>query len=113
MTDTPGTAGMATAATPLQMMRADIDVRNFWRWAGTRRLQDLDYAMHCLLTESFGDLAPKPFRVILPRGGSRGVLYGYSTGDADTLREASGICADPLQCRIIPAASSGQQSDAS
>ncbi len=105
MTDTPGTAGMATTAMPLQMMRADIDVRNFWRWAGTRRLQDLDYAMHCLLTESFGDLAPKPFRVIIPRGGSRGVLYGYGTGDADTLREASGICADPLQCRVIPASS--------
>ena len=105
MTDTPGTAGMATAATPLQMIRADIDVRNFWRWAGTRRLQDLDYAMHCLLTESFGDLAPKPFRVIIPRGGSRGVLYGYGTGNADTLREAAEICADPLQCRVIPASS--------
>ena len=104
MTDSLRTPAAATAATPLQMMRADIDVRAFQRWAGTRRLQDLDYAMHCLLTESFGDLAPKPFRVILPRGAPRGVLYGYGTGDADALREASGICADPLQCRIIPAA---------
>lgn len=104
MTDSRGTLATVTAATPLQMMRADIDVRAFQRWAGTRRLQDLDYAMHCLLTESFGDLAPKPFRVIVPRGGSRGVLYGYSTGNAVALREASRICADPLQCRILPAA---------
>ena len=105
MTDAPGTTGVATAATPLQMIRADIDVSNFRRWAGTRRFQDLDHAMHCLLTESFGDLAPKPFRVIVPRGSSRGVLYGYGTGNADALREAAGICADPLQCRVIPASS--------
>ena len=105
MTDSPRTPAATTAATPLQMMRADIDVRAFQRWAGTKRLQDLDYAMHCLLTESFGDLAPKPFRVIVPRGGSIGVLYGYGTGNADALREASGICADPLQCRVIPASS--------
>lgn len=105
MTDSPRTPAAATAAMPLQMMRADIDVRAFQRWAGTRRLQDLDYAMHCLLTESFGDLAPKPFRVILPRGGSKGVLYGYGTGNADALREAAGICADPLQCRVIPVSS--------
>ena len=104
MTDAPETTGVATAAAPLQMIRADIDVRDFWRWASTKRLQDLDHAMHCLLTESFGALAPRPFRVIIPRGASRGVLYGYGTGDADALREAAGICADPLQCRIIPAA---------
>ena len=30
---------------------------------GMRRLQDTDHAMHCLLTECFGDFAPKPFRV--------------------------------------------------
>ena len=105
MTDSSGTPAAATAATPLQMMRADIDVRAFQRWAGAKRLQDLDYAMHCLLTESFGDLAPKPFRVIMPRGASRGVLYGCGTGNADALREAAGICADPLQCRVIPASS--------
>ena len=103
MTDAPGTTSVATAVTPLQMIRADIDVRNFRRWAGIGRVQDLDHAMHCLLTESFGDLTPKPFRMILPRGGSRGVLYGYSAGDADALREAARICADPLQCRILPA----------
>ena len=58
--------------------------------------------MHCLLTECFGDLAPKPFRLIVPRDKPRGVFYGYGRADADALREASDICADPLQYRIMP-----------
>lgn len=89
---------------PLQMIRAEINLRDFQRWMGMRRLQDPDHAMHCLLVESFGkDLAPKPFRVITPRSGSSGCLYGYGTADVDALREASGMFACPLQASIIPA----------
>lgn len=88
--------------TTLQMVRAEVNVRDFQRWMGTRRLQDPDHAAHCLLTECFGDLAPKPFRLIVPRGGSTGCLYGYGQSDADALRESAAICADPLQVRIIP-----------
>ena len=84
------------------MVRAEVSVRDFQRWMGTRRLQDPDHAMHCLLTECFGDLAPKPFRLIVPRGGATGCLYGYGTADADELREAAAFCADPLQARILP-----------
>ncbi|MCE2502347.1 MAG: type I-E CRISPR-associated protein Cas6/Cse3/CasE [Dehalococcoidia bacterium] len=88
---------------PLQMVRAEISQRDFQRWMGMRRLQDPDHGMHCLLTECFGrDLAPRPFRAIFPRGGSRGCLYGYGLAVADELREAAGAYADPLQCRIIP-----------
>lgn len=87
----------------LQMVRAEINVRDFQRWMGMRRLQDPDHGMHCLLTECFGrDLAPKPFRAIFPRGGFQGCLYGYGSTGADELREASGAYADPLQSRIIP-----------
>ena len=51
-----------TDQAPLQMIRAEIGLRDFQRWMGMRRLQDPDHAMHCLLTECFGkDLAPKPF----------------------------------------------------
>jgi CRISPR system Cascade subunit CasE len=90
----------------LNMMRAEINVRDFQRWMGMRRLQDPDHAMHCLLAECFGgDLAPKPFRVIIPRDAPRACLYGYGTADATELREAAGDYADPLQCRIIPPAS--------
>ena len=56
-----------TATAALQMVRAEVNVRDFQRWMGTRRLQDPDHAMHCLLTECFGDLAPKPFRLMVRR----------------------------------------------
>ena len=97
----------ATDAVPktsvLQMVRAEVNAQEFRRWMGVRRLEDPDHAMHCLLTECFGDLAPKPFRLILGRDAPTGVLYGYGSSDADALRETSAICADPLQCRIVPA----------
>ena len=98
---------------PLQMIRADIRVRAFQRWMGSRRLQDADHAMHCLLTECFGELAPKPFRAIFPRDGgggrdddgaaNKGTLYGYGTADVDALRDAAAAFACPLQSQIIPA----------
>ena len=102
---------------PLQMIRADIQVRAFQRWMGSRRLQDADHAMHCLLTECFGELAPKPFRAIFPRDGgaarddvgrddgaaNKGTLYGYGTADVAALRDAAATFACPLQSQIIPA----------
>ena len=84
------------------MVRGKISSGDLRRWMGERRLPDPDHAMHCLLTECFGELAPRPFRAILPRDGSDGVLYGYGRSDADTLREAVAICADPLQSRVLP-----------
>ena len=95
------------------MIRADIDLRAFYRWAGSRGMIsrnafDPGFAMHCLLTENFGrDLAPKPFRVIIPRErrDGRGTLYGYATCDADELREAAQTFACPLQSKILPASS--------
>ena len=95
-------ANPAKEPTALHMLRADISTRDFQRWMGIRRLQDPDHAMHCLLVECFGDLTPKPFRLIFPRGGATGVLYGYGQAGAAALRETANICADPLQCRVIP-----------
>lgn len=102
------TADAPPAASPLQMIRADLDLRAFHRWAGYRRMIgrnafDEGYAMHCLLTESFGDRAPKPFRIITPRGrGSRGgVFYGYGSAGAEALREAAAQFADPLQSAAL------------
>ena len=86
----------------LQMIRAEVSVRDFQRWMGTRRLLDPDHAMHCLLTECFGELAPRPFRLIVPRGGATGCLYGYGVACAEELRDAAAACADPLQARILP-----------
>ena len=97
------TADASATTGVLQMIRAEVNVRDFQRWMGTRRLQDPDHAMHCLLTECFGDLAPKPFRLIVPRGGPTGCLYGYGQADANALRESAAICAEPLQSRILRA----------
>ncbi len=100
MTETVPSTGPMSA--PLQLIRADVRVRDFQRWMGIKRLQDEDHAMHCLLTECFGDLAPKPFRLIVPRGAACGVLYGYGHVEADALRDAAGVYADPLQAKILP-----------
>ena len=97
------------ATSPLCMIRADLDIREFHRWAGIRGLIsrsafDEGFAMHCLLTESFGELAPRPFRVIIPRDRGRrtGTLYGYARCDADDLRDAAALHCDPLQAKILP-----------
>ena len=103
-------AGADTRA--LHMIRADLDIREFHRWAGARGLIsrtafDEGYAMHCLLVESFGELAPKPFRVIIPpaRGGRAGTLYGYALCEAGDLQNAAATFCDPLQAKILPASS--------
>ena len=103
---------MTTATdAPLRMIRATVDIRAFHEWAGSRRMMrqsafDPGYALHCLLTETFGDLAPKPFRLIVPRskGVRHGTLYGYCGADAQELQQESAICACPLQARILPTA---------
>ena len=95
------------------MIRADIDLRSFYRWAGSRgmisrKAFDPGFAMHCLLTESFGcELALKPFRTIIPRGrnGGIGTLYAYSPSTAEELRDAAQTFACPLQSKILPASS--------
>ena len=96
----------------IRMVRADIDLNAFHRWAGARQLIrhdvfDEGFAMHCLLTETFGELAPKPFRLIAPkrRGVTRGTLYGYCPWDANAMREVSEQFADPLQATALPAGS--------
>ena len=108
----PETAPAATAAAPaaapppaaLHLIRAEIRLNDFQRWMGGKRLADPDHAMHCLLVESFGALAPKPFRLITPRGAAAGIFYGYAPAEAAALREAAASYADPLHCRIMPPA---------
>ena len=99
-----------TTAPAIQMIRAELDIREFHRWAGIRGLIsgssfDEGFAMHCLMVESFGDLAPRPFRTIVPstRGTRVGTLYGYARCTADELRDTAAIFCDPLQAKILPA----------
>ena len=103
MADALADSGAIVALQPLFMIRAEVVLPEFRRWMGIRRLQDADHAMHCLLAESFGELAPRPFRLIMPRGEARGVLYGYARAEDGALRDAADIYADPSQARILPA----------
>ena len=79
----------------LQMIRAEVNTRELQRWMGTRRLQDTDHAMHCLLVECFGDLAPSPSASSLRALGQPPSCTATAWLEADALREASAIYADP------------------
>lgn len=94
--------GAGVSSQSLFMIRAEVALREFRRWMGIRRLHDADHAMHCLLTESFGELAPRPFRLLMPRGQARGVLYGYARVEDSDLRGTATAYADPVQVRILP-----------
>jgi len=103
-----GFEGNTHSVQTLQMMRAEVDMKAFHIWAVSRQLVrpgifDGGFAMHCLLTESFGHCAPKPFRLISTRraGDLRAVLYGYGHSLAQELRETAETFADPLQLRIL------------
>ena len=91
--------GQETSA--LHMACAEVDLRALHRWMGFRGLVDQDHALHCLLTECFGDLAPRPFRLRALRNAAVGVLYGYSRADADALRESAMCFDDPLHEEIL------------
>ena len=85
----------------LQMVNIDFNTNEFFYWMGRRCLQDNDHAMHCLLTECFGDIAPKPFRLLLPDNGVKGYVYGYTHTTADDLKEAIETFAEPTQSSIL------------
>ena len=57
---------------------------------------DLGYAVHCMLGELFGDLAPKPFSLrSLERTGIPLELLGYATAPAEQLRGRADAYAEP------------------
>ena len=93
---------MTKITSTLQMTRAHISIPDLHRWMGSRHFTDQDQAMHHLMVECFGNLAPKPFRLIVPRGTRTGILYGYGQADAEILQETAAIQADPLQAKIMP-----------
>ncbi len=98
-----------TGAAVLQMIRAELDIKEFHQWSGVRGFDsrgvfDEGFALHCLLVECFGEFAPKPFRAILPRARGRrvGTLYGYARCTASELRRAQSLFCDPKQLKIFP-----------
>ena len=84
----------------LQMIRGSVDLRSFQSWAGSRQMMsrqtfDEGYAMHCFLAGVFGELAPQPFRLIIPssKGNRKGVFYGYGRADiGGVARRGRAVC---------------------
>jgi CRISPR system Cascade subunit CasE len=83
----------------LQMLRLDPDPHRFADWAAREKLlmsgADPCYAWHAILRAAFGELAPRPFRLVERRGRSD-YLIGYGTADAVALRDHAAAFADPL-----------------
>lgn len=70
----------------LHLMRFQPDPTALATWSSRHGLTspdgDLGYALHALLTTTFGDLAPKPLRYL---GGNEGLL-AYTSADPESLR---------------------------
>ena len=88
---------------PIRMVQAQIDGPKLRQWMAERELSSRDHAIHCLLVESFGETAPKPFKLNMRNQAPAGTLYGYTHYDAEDLRDAAATWANPLQMQIIPA----------
>ena len=87
-----------------KMFQANIDLHQLQHWMAQMSIADRDHAVHRVLVESFGDKAPRPHRVVVPRLRSQTpILYGYTTVDQDQLKARSQTFADPTQSAIIPA----------
>lgn len=84
----------------LHMIKLVPDVPRLIRWAEGQRLldrtheDDLGYALHAALRTAFADLAPRPFALVTERVRSPELL-GYTTHDADALRNHALNFADP------------------
>lgn len=94
----------------LHMLRLDPDPLLFAQWATREGLlpagADPGYAWHAILRAAFGDLAPKPFRVVersgqRDRSGRRDYLVGYGTSAASALTEHAAAFADPAVAAAI------------
>lgn len=88
----------------LYMMRLDPDMRRATRWGAERGVSppdaDAGYLWHALLTEAFGDRAPKPWRFV-ERGSSSPHLLGYVGADRSELLDYSRAFADPAACAAL------------
>ena len=74
-----------------QFICITMDMRVFNRWAGQRGLVrrgafDAGYALHVLLSATFGRSALQPFRLFAPSRGRSATLYAYSDFDAAALK---------------------------
>jgi CRISPR system Cascade subunit CasE len=86
---------------PLRMIQLQPDLRALigfleGRGMNIRYDEDLGYGLHVWLTALFGEMAPKPYRLLEPKGGGVARLLGYVRHDASSLAEHASCFAEPL-----------------
>lgn len=92
----------------IHLISAEVDMPHMLAWAQKRAIYrgldavDYGYALHKILTETFGDQAPRPFRIRGARGAPRASLYGYCRAPAETLVQLSREFAMPEQQLALP-----------
>lgn len=88
----------------LHMLRLDPDPLLFAQWAAREGLLPADadpgYAWHAILRAAFGDLSPKPFRLV-ERPGRPDYLVGYGPADASAMAGHAATFADPVVATAI------------
>lgn len=65
---------------------------------------DLGYALHAVFRASFDDLAPRPFRLLVPGepgGGPSGRLFAYSAVPLAELKSRAALFADPAFLNVL------------
>ena len=89
----------------LQLIQADVQLSNLYRWAGRRnptaRTLDEGYALHCLLTGCFGKKVLQPFRLMFTHGATTANLYAYSTLDVAAIEQSIIEFAEPEFSEVL------------
>jgi CRISPR system Cascade subunit CasE len=83
----------------LYMVRLDPDIARAMEWGAREKLLkpggDDGYLWHALLAAAFGNLAPKPFRLVEPNGHRPPYLLGYAHATEEELRRHAAEFCDP------------------
>ena len=85
----------------LNMARLKINKPQLSEWMQEREIPDRDYALHVLLSATFGQRALLNFRLMAPSKPGPSILYAYTEFDQDQLRATAEAVAEPLLLSIM------------
>ncbi|HBK61215.1 MAG TPA: type I-E CRISPR-associated protein Cas6/Cse3/CasE [Firmicutes bacterium] len=92
---------------PLYMLELEFDIAALYRFLHTQGLSgreddtELGYGLHAWLGAAFGDLAPKPWRLLMDDHRPPRIL-GYAPHDAGTLHQRISEFAEPSVLQVCP-----------
>jgi CRISPR system Cascade subunit CasE len=95
----------------LTMIRLNPDIGRAMEWGAREEILkpggDDGYLWHVLLKRAFGEHAPKPFRLVEPRGGGEAYLLGYTASARESLAAHAAAYADPTVAEALRLSSLG------